>query len=124
MQFLRRNRHALLTVAILVFSAVLVVQQYLANQSAHSEQVEDFLLLHERAEKPACEHLYQILVQHLPGIDNCALVQDLLRTAMVVDTKTQQLDNLVWKYHVSVRNELKRRSEKRSEAALRSAAGE
>ena len=45
-----------------------------------------------------------------------ALVQDLLRTSTVVDTKTPQLDNLVWKYHVSVRNELKQRAEKRLEA--------
>ena len=117
MQFLRRNRFALLTVAVLIFSAVLVVQQYFANQSAHSEQVEVFLLLHERAEKPACEHLYQVLVQHLPRIDNRALVRDLLRTAMVVDARAQQLDNLVWKYHVSVQNELRRRSQKRLETA-------
>jgi hypothetical protein len=48
-------------------------------------------------------------------------VQDLQRTAMVVDVKTPQLDNLVWKYHVSVSNELKRRSEKRIEAALQRA---
>lgn len=124
MQFLRRNRHALLTVVILILSAVLVVQQYLANQSAHSEQVEDFLLLHTRAEKSACEHLYQVLVQHLPRIDNRALVQDLLRTAMVVDTKTPQLDNLVWKYHVSVRNELKRRSEQRVNAMVQGTTGQ
>ena len=124
MQFLRRNRYALLTVAVLIFSSVLLVQQYSANQSAHSQQVEDFLLLHERAEKPACEHLYQVLVQHLPRLDNRALVQDLLRTAMVITPKTEQPDNLVWKYHVSVRNELKRRSEKRLEASLQSAVKE
>jgi len=39
-----------------------------------------------------------------------------------VDVKTPQLDNLVWKYHVSVGNELKRRAEKRLEVALQNAA--
>src|SRR6266568_9327693 len=109
MQFLRRNRFALVTVAVLIFSSVMVVQQFLANQSAHTQDVEDFLLLHERGEKKPCEHLYQLLVQELPRISDRALVQDLQRTALVVDIKTQQLDNLVWKYHVSVNNELKHR---------------
>ena len=118
MQFLRRNRYALLTVAVLLFSSVMAVQQYLANHSAHTRQVEDFLLLHDRAEKTSCEHLYQILVQQLPRIDDRALVQDLQRTAMIVDIKTPQLDNLVWKYYVSVNNELKQRSEKRLATVL------
>lgn len=121
MQFLRRNQYFLLTLAVLVVSSVLVVRQFLANQSAHTQQVEDFLLLHERGETKLCEHRYQLLVQELTKLNDHSLVQDLQRTAMVVDTKAEQLDNLVWKYHVSVRNELKRRSEKRVQAALQSA---
>ena len=117
MQFLRRNQYLLLALAVLIFAAVLVVRQFLANQSAHVQRLEDFLLLHDRGEMKLCEHRYQLLVQELPELNDRALVQDLQRTAMVVDAKTPQLDNLVWKYHVSVRNELKRRSEKRLEAA-------
>ena len=113
MQFLRRNRSALLTVAVLILSAVLTVQQFLAGQSAHTQQVEDFLRLHERGEAKACDHLYQVLVQQLPHLSDRALVQDLQRTAMFVDLKAPQLENLVWKYHVSLNNELKQRSEKR-----------
>jgi len=124
MQFFRRNRYAVFTVVVLIFSTVMVVQQYFANLSTHSRQVEDFLFLHDRGAKESCEHLYQVLVQQLPHSDTHVLVQDLLRTAMVVDAKTPQLDNLVWKYHVSVQNELKHRSEKRLEAALRGAAGQ
>ena len=124
MQFLRRNLYALLVVSVLLFSSVMVVQQYLANQSAHAQAVEDFLLLHERGETKPCEHLYQVLVQRLPHINDRDLVQDLGRTAMVVDVKVPQLDNLVWKYHVGVQNELKHRSEKRLEAAAQSAAKE
>ena len=117
MQFLRRNQYLLLALATLIFASVMVVRQFLANQSAHVQRLEDFLLLHDRGEMKLCEHRYQLLVQELPELNDRALVQDLQRTAMVVDAKTPQLDNLVWKYHVSVRNELKRRSEKRLEAA-------
>ena len=124
MEFLRRNRYALLLVSVLLFSSVMVVRQYVANQSAHAQAVEDFLLLHERGETKLCEHLYQVLVQRLPHINDRDLVQDLQRTAMVVDVKAPQLDSLIWKYHVSVRNELKQRAEKRLEAAVHSAVKE
>ena len=118
MQFLRRNRYFLIALAVLVFSSVMVVRQFRANQSTHAQRLEDFLLLHERAEAKLCERRYQLLVLELPALDDWSLVQDLQRTAMVVDAKTQQPENLAWKYHISVRNELKRRSEKRLEAAL------
>ena len=124
MHFLHRNRYALLTVAVLLSSAVMTVQQFASNQAAHSRKVEDFLLLHERGEKEAFAHLYQVLVQQLPRVNEPALVQDLLRTAMVVDPKKPQLENLVWKYHVSVRNELRHRSEKRLESLLQTSAKE
>ena len=124
MQFLRRNHFALLTVAVLIFSSVMVVQQFLANQSAHTRQVEDFLLLHQRGEQKTCAHLYQLLVQQLPHLTDRALVQDLQRTAMILDPKTPQLDNLVWKYHISVKNELRHRSEKRLAALLEETATE
>jgi hypothetical protein len=121
MQFLRRNQYLLLTLAVLVASSVLVVRQFLANQSAHAQRVEDFLLLHERGETKLCERRYQLLVQELPRLNDRSLVQDLQRTGMLVDAKPQQLENLVWKYHVSVGNELKRRAEKRLDAALQRA---
>ena len=120
MQFLHRNRSALLTVAVLIFSSVMVVRQYLANQSVHTSQVEDFLLLHERNEIQSCEHLYQVLIQQLPRIGDRELVQDLQRTSMIVDPKTPQLENLIWKYQVSVKNELKRRADKRISKLLQS----
>lgn len=122
MPFVRRNRYALLTVAVLIFSSVMVVQQHLANQSVHARQVEDFIFLAERGESQPCEHLYQRLVQQLPRINDHDLVQDLERTAMEVDPKTPQPDNLVWKYHVSVNNELEHRTETRLEAASHGAA--
>ena len=118
MQFLRRNRYAIVTVAVLVLSSVLVVRQYLINLSRHTGDVEDFLLLEGHNETKASEHLYQVLIQQLPHIGERELVQDLQRTAMVIDPKTSQRENLVWKYHVSVNNELKRRAEKRLKTLL------
>lgn len=124
MQFLQRNRYALLTVAVLVLASVLVVRQQLANLSLHTQRVEDFLLLYERNQTKACEHVYQLLIQQLPHVGDRELVQDLQRTAMILDPKNPQTENLVWKYQVSVRNELKRRSERRVRAALEQAAKE
>lgn len=118
MQFFRRNRFAVLTVTVAVFACVLVTWQYLINRSAHTAQVEDFLLLYGRNETKASEHLYQVLIQRLPHIGDRELVQDLQRAAMVIDPKTPQTENLVWKYYVSVNNELKRRAEKRIKTLL------
>jgi hypothetical protein len=96
----------------------MVVKQFLANQSAHVELREDFLLLQERGEIKTSERLYQLLIQQLPDLNDKALTDDLERTAMAVDVKTPNLDNLVWKYHVSVKNELQKRSERRLARAL------
>jgi len=96
----------------------MVLRQFMANQSAHVELREDFLLLHERGEARACDALYQQLVKALAGLDEKSLVDDLQRTRLLVDPKTPDVDNLVWKYYVSVKNELRRRSEQRLSRAL------
>ena len=122
MRFLRRHQYLLCFLTVLVFACVMVVRQFIANQSAHVELREDFILLHERAETKPEERLYQLLVQQLPNLNDKALVDDLQRTAMLVDLKTPQLDNLIWKYQVSVKNELQKRSERRLARALEHAA--
>jgi hypothetical protein len=113
MQFLRRHQYLLCFLGVLVFSSVMVLRQFLANQSAHVELREDFLLLHERGEAKACDGLYQQLIQELAGLDEKSLVDDLQRTRLLIDPKTPDRDNLVWKYYASVKNELQRRSEQR-----------
>ena len=113
MRFLRRHQYLLCFLGLLVFSSVMVLRQFLDNQSAHVELREDFLLLHERGETKACDSLYQQLIEALAGLDERSLVDDLQRTRLLVDPKTPDVSNLVWKYHVSVKNELQRRSEKR-----------
>jgi len=91
----------------------MVLRQFLANQSAHVELREDFLLLHERGEAKACDALYQQLIQALPRLDEKSLVDDLQRTRPLVDPNARDVENLVWKYYISVKNELQRRSEQR-----------
>lgn len=113
MQFLRRHQYLLCFLGVLVFSSVMVLRQFLANQSAHAELREDFLLLHERGEAKACDALYQELIQALAKLDEKSLVDDLQRTRPLVDPNTRDVENLVWKYYVSVKRELQRRSEKR-----------
>ena len=113
MRFLRRYQYLLCFLGVLVLACVLVLRQFMANQSAHVELREDFLLLHERGEAKASDALYQQLIQELAGLDEKGLVDDLQRTRLLIDPKAPDKENLVWKYYVSVKNELQRRSEKR-----------
>jgi hypothetical protein len=124
MSFLRRNQYLLLFVAVLTFSCVMVVRQYLINQSAHVQMLEDFLMLCEREEVKPSEKLYQLLIQQLPELNDKSLVDHLARTGMLVDPKTPNPASLVWKYHVSVKNELARRSNQRLARALKRAESE
>jgi hypothetical protein len=118
MRFLQRHQYLLCFLAVLFFSCLMVLRQFLVNQSAHVELREDFILLHERGETKQEERIYQMLIQELPNLDEKALVEDLQRTAMFVDPKLPQHNDLIWKYHVSVKNELQKRSERRLVRAL------
>jgi hypothetical protein len=113
MSFLRRHQYVLCFLAVVVCASVLVVRQYLANQSAHVELREDFIVLHERGKAEACDSLYQQLIQSLPALNDKTLADDLQRMSWLVDPKTPNPQDLLWKYHVSVKKELEKRSGKR-----------
>jgi hypothetical protein len=113
MRFLRQYQYVLCFLGVVVFSLVMVQRQYLADQSAHVERREDFLLLQEREPRAGCEGLYQRLIQELPELSDRNLANDLQRTAMLVEGKTNLSQSLLWKYHVSVGNELRHRAEQR-----------
>src|SRR5437870_6525618 len=113
MRFLRQNQYLLVFLGVLVFSSVMVVRQFIANQSAHIDRREDFILLHDRGENKACAWLYQRLIQELPGLSDQSLMDDVVRTSLLVDPKKPDLENLVWKYSVSVNKEFQRRAEAR-----------
>ena len=99
MRFLRRHQSLILAVAVLLFCSVMVVRQFILNHSAHVELREDFLLLHERGNARETERLYQMLVQDLPSLNTRGLVEDLQRTAMLIDPSKAQPENFIWKYH-------------------------
>jgi hypothetical protein len=100
----------------------MVTRQFMANQSAHVERREDFLLLQERGQTKPSERLYQMLIQELPGLSDRSLAEDLARTALVVDPRTPDKNSLIWKYHASVMHELQQRSERRLSRTLDEAA--
>lgn len=122
MRFLRRHQSLVLALAVLVFCSVMVVRQYLANQTAHVELREDFLLLHERGNATETERLYQMLVQDLPDLNTRGLIEDLQRTALLIDRAKPEPESLLWKYQQCVKNEMFRRSEARATHALKRAA--
>jgi hypothetical protein len=72
----------------------------------------------ERGDGKSAEHIYQLLVQELPDLNEKTLVEDLERTAMLVDPKAPDTQNLVWKYQAGVQKEMQRRSEQRIGRAL------
>lgn len=119
MRFLRRHQFVLCFLAVLVACSVLVVRQFLVNQSAHVEMREDFILLQQKGQTKPAEKLYQLLVQELPNLPDTVLWDDLQRTLMLVDPKTQQPDNLIWKYHWAVKHYLDRRAEQRVARVLK-----
>src|SRR5204863_1623229 len=118
MQFLRRHQFLLCFMGVLVLCSVMVIRQFLANQSAHVELREDFILLANRGDGKSAEHLYQLLILKLPDLNERSLVEDLERTAMLVDPKAPDAQNLIWKYQTSVEKEIQRRSERRIGRAL------
>lgn len=121
MSFLRRNRFQLLFIAVLILASVMVLRQFMANQSAHFERREDFILLQEMEKQQPAERMYQILIQELPHLNEAALVSDLERMGLIVQSSGTNHEDLIWKYYVSVKNELRKRSEQRLASALKEA---
>ena len=113
MRFARRNRSALLVVAVLLLASILVLRQYQLNALAHQEQLEDFILLVQKEQRGPAEHVYQQLVQSLPRLSYLALVHDLRRTRDLVDPNVPAADNLIWKYHWAVKRSLEKEAEQR-----------
>ena len=119
MRFVRRHRYVLTLLAMSIVCSVLVVRQYLANQSAHVEMREDFILLQQKGHVKPTERLYQMLVHAVPDLPDLVLLEDLRRTSTLVDPKVQQPEDLVWKYHWVVKHHLDKRAERRVARVLK-----
>jgi hypothetical protein len=113
MQFLRRNRYLLCFAAVLLFASIMVVRQFIANQTRHVQVREEFILLFVEGETEPCSRIYQRLIQQLPDVNEAVLTDDLQRTAMLLDSQAAAEQTLLWKYHVSVKNELLKRVSRR-----------
>jgi len=100
----------------------MVIRQFEANQSAHIERREDFILLVQRGEFKAASHLYQVLVQELPGQSENSLVEDLERTALLVNTNAPDPGgDLILNYHIAIKKTLEQKSEQRLGTVLKRA---
>ena len=121
MRFFRGNRFALIFFVLLMFCSAMVVRQFMANQSRHVELREAFILLYYKGYKPEAERLFKRLMRELDVLPNKALMEDYQRTLMLVDPAVQQPDNLIWRYHWTVSNELEKRSESTLLRALKMA---
>ncbi len=119
MQFVRQYRPLLLFAGFLVFCSVMVIRQFNLNQSKHVELREAFILLHSRGYQAEADRLYQRLLFDLEDLPNKALLDDFQRTLTLVDPSRPEPDNLIWKYHWTVSNELEKRAESTLKRALK-----
>ena len=118
MRFLLECKFALIFAAVLTFCSVMVLRQTRINQTAHSELREAFIILHSRGYTNQEQRLYNRLLRDLQNISNRDLREDFQRTLTLVDPAAQQPQNLLWKYHWTVSNELEKRSESSLARAL------
>jgi hypothetical protein len=95
----------------------MALRQFVVNESAHVELREDFILLLENGEDKPAARLYQLLIQELPDLSDKALVEDLQRTAMLLNSNVTAPDNLLWKYQTGTKKELNKRADRRIERA-------
>jgi hypothetical protein len=119
MRFLRRNRYFLIFAALLLFCGMMVLRQMASNQSAHVDLREAFILLQAKGYKNEAQRLFQRLLAELERLPDKILTEDFQRTQMLVDPAKQDPENLVWKYHWTVSNELEKRSESTLARALK-----
>src|SRR5262245_61796175 len=111
MRFIRRYRHFLTFTLLLIGCSVMVVRQFLLNQSRHVELREAFILLHAKGYTNETQRLFQKLLAELEHLPNAYVMEDYQRTLTLVDPAKPDQPNLVWRYHWTVSNELEKRSE-------------
>src|SRR5947209_14347626 len=111
MRFLLEYKFVLTFAAVLTFCSVMVIRQVQLNQTQHVEVREAFILLHTRGYKEEAQRLYNRLLRDMDHFTNKELFDDFQRTLLLVDPTTQHQENLIWKYHWTVSNELDRRAE-------------
>jgi|GEM_PF-966695 len=108
---LRRHRILIIFLLVLIFSSVMVIRQFKEKHARHIELRESMILLHARGYKAEAARLFDRILNNVPNLDNKSLMDDFQRTQLLVDPSSSQPNNVVWKYHWVVSNELEQRSE-------------
>ena len=121
MIYARRIRVWLAFAILLVFCSVMVVLQMQANLSKHVQLREAFILLESKAYHEKAQILFDKLIKELDSLPDQALLDDYDRTLALIDTTKQDSDNLIWKYHWTVSNEMDQRSHSALGRALKMA---
>jgi hypothetical protein len=111
MRFFLHYKSALLFGILLALCSGMVLRQFHTNERRHVELREAFILLSSKGGyEPQAKHLYQRLIQELPGLSEEQLQNDFQRTHTLIDPAKKDTDNLLWKYHWTLNNELEKRS--------------
>lgn len=97
--------------ALILFSAVMAVRQFVVNQSRHAELREALIFLHSRGYQVEAQRLYTTLVLNLEGEPTSHLIDDLQRTSLVSPTNQSASTNVLVRYHLSIKKELEKRFE-------------
>ena len=119
--FIRRNRVFLAFAGLLLLCSILVILQMQSNRNRHVELREAFILLETKGYRPEAQRLYQRLLNNLEELPNKVLLDDFERTLTLVDPSERELENLIWKYHWTVSNEMEKRSHSALDHALKMA---
>jgi hypothetical protein len=110
MRFLRRYKFVLLFLALLVFCSAMVIRQVEQNQTKHIELREAFILLWSKGYTDRAQRLYDRLLRDLQDESAQILFLDYQRTLQLVDPTTSHPENLIWRYHKTLSNELDARN--------------
>jgi hypothetical protein len=125
MRFVRQYRFIVLFFLLLIFCSVMWVRQKDAKQSKHVEMREAFILLYMRNYTNEAQVLFDKLAQKVAKyggdrfntLSDRQVLDDFQRTLLLIDPYSNQTNNLIWKYHWMLSNELDRRSESSLERA-------
>ena len=118
MRFMRQYKFILLFFVLLIFCGVMVLRQISLKQSKHVEMREAFILLHMRNYTNEARALFDKLVLQVPKYGgkrfdillDKEVLDDFQRTLLLVDPYSTQTNNLIWRYHWMLSEELDKRS--------------
>jgi hypothetical protein len=121
MRTVRKYGSLVLFVLFLVVCSVLVIRQFVANESRHVDLREAFILLQSKGYQREAAQLYQRLLNEVGDLSNALMWNDYQRTLTLIDPASDETNNLIWQYHWTISNELEKRSESNLEKALKMA---